>query len=175
MAGQGGDRHGVKAGVLAGRSADVGVGVDPQDRQVVPVPEREGGEWGDADGTFTAKSGDARRIVLLDYLQSARQLLDKDLLGLDTIDPLEPLVTHRDGDDCRGAVAGRQDRLEDRRADGITATRHVVWELRRERPHAGGASALPLRTQQPERPTVTARGADRAGLGVGHRSPPPAG
>ena len=33
--------------------------------------------------------------MLLDHLQSAPELLDQDLLGLDTVDQLEPLVTHR--------------------------------------------------------------------------------
>ncbi len=61
------------------------VRVDPQDRHVVPVAACEGGERGDADGTLAAKGGDARSIVLLDYLQSARKLLDvwttADLMG----------------------------------------------------------------------------------------------
>jgi hypothetical protein len=133
----------------------------------------EGGERGDADGTFTAKSGDARRIVLLDYVQSARQLLDQNLLGLDTIDLLEPFVTHRDRNDRRWAIAGRQDSRQDRRPDGIAAARHVEGELRRERLHARCASALPLWIQQPERPIVTTHRAHRVGLGVGHRSSPP--
>ena len=61
MAGQGGDRHGVKAGVLAGRGADVGVRVDPQDRQVVPVSAGERGEPAES----APPSPQAKPIVLV--------------------------------------------------------------------------------------------------------------
>jgi hypothetical protein len=42
--GQRGHRHGVKARVLAGRRAEVGVRVDPYDRQVIAVPAGEFGK-----------------------------------------------------------------------------------------------------------------------------------
>ena len=87
VAGQRGNGHGVESGVLAGRGADVGVGVDPQDRQVVAVAVREGGERGDADGALTAEGDDPGRAMLLDHPQGAGELLEEDPFGLDTVDP----------------------------------------------------------------------------------------
>jgi hypothetical protein len=47
-----------------------------------------------------SSSKSARRSVLLDHPQSARELLEEDRLGLDTVDLLEPLVANRDRDDA---------------------------------------------------------------------------
>ena len=109
MSGEGGDGHGVPSGVLAGGGADVGVGVDPQDREVVAVALRQRREGGDADCALPAEGGDARRGVVRDHLQGAGELVDDDGLGLDAADQAEPLVAHRDGRGGGRPVVGWQD------------------------------------------------------------------
>jgi hypothetical protein len=49
------DRHRVVAGVLAVASTDVGVGVDPDDREIVPVPASQRRERGDAHRALAAE------------------------------------------------------------------------------------------------------------------------
>jgi hypothetical protein len=97
VTGQRGHRHGVKARVLAGRRADVGVRVDPHDRQVIAVPAGELGKGRDAYRALPAEGGDPRRIMLTDDLQGARELPEDDRLGLDAVAFLQALVAEGDG------------------------------------------------------------------------------
>jgi hypothetical protein len=61
----------VEPGVLAGRGADVGVGVDPDDGEVVDVAAGQCREGGDADRALAAQGDDPGRVVLADDLEGA--------------------------------------------------------------------------------------------------------
>ena len=82
--------------------------VDPDAREIVPVAVRERGERRDADGALPSEGGDPRRIVSMDDLQGARELLDDHRLGLDPVARLCALVAHRDRRGGGGTVVGRQ-------------------------------------------------------------------
>jgi hypothetical protein len=96
----------VKARVLAGRRADVGVRVDPYDRQVIAVPAGEFGKRRDAYRALPAEGGDPRRIVLTDDLQGRRELPEDDRLGLDAVAFLQALVPEGDGCGATGPWFG---------------------------------------------------------------------
>ena len=53
---------------------------------------RESGERCDAHGTLASESGDPRRIVLTDDLQSAGELVDEDVLRFDAVALFKALV-----------------------------------------------------------------------------------
>ena len=113
--------------------------IDPQDRQVVPVTAREFGKWRDPYRAFPSESGDPRRVVVTDDVQSAHELLDDDRLGLDTFAFLYALVAEGNGCGCDGILVRRQDGLQDRRTHGVAAAGNAERELRREFGDARGA------------------------------------
>jgi hypothetical protein len=101
----------VKARVLAGRRADVGVRVDPYDRQVVTVPAGQLGKGRDAYRALPAEGSDPRRIVRTDDLQGSRELPEDDCLGLDAVALLQALVAEGDGCGRDGTLVRRQGQL----------------------------------------------------------------
>ena len=83
MPGERSDRHGVVAVVLAGGRADVGVGVDPDDGEVVAVAPGQRRERRHADGAVAPQGEDAGGIVLRDQAQRVVQLGEHGVLRLD--------------------------------------------------------------------------------------------
>ena len=148
VARQRGDGHRVIPRVPAARGADVGMGVDPDDRQVLAVPAGQMGERGHADRALSAQGRDPGRVVPADDFQGRRELLQDDRLGLGAVPFRQAVVRHRDRHGHRRAIVRRQDRFQDGRTHGIPAPGHVKGELGGEFPNAGGAGALPLRPQQ---------------------------
>jgi hypothetical protein len=154
--------------VLALRGADVGVRVDPDDRQVVAVTAGELGERRHAHGALASEGEDPHRVVPTDEFQGARELLENDHLGLDTVAFLEAVVGHRDRRAHGGTVVRRQDRFEDCRAHGVAAAGDVERELGGERLDAGCAGALPLGPKEAEVDAVVVGAAGRRGVGMCH-------
>jgi hypothetical protein len=144
------------------------VRVDPDDRQVVAVTAGERRERHHAHGALTSDGHDPRRVVPTDDLKCARELLEDDCLGFDTVAFLEAVVGHRDRCDHGGAVVRRQDRFEDRRAHGVAAAGDVERELGGERLDAGCAGALPLGPKEAEVDAVVVRATARRGVGMCH-------
>jgi hypothetical protein len=83
------------------------VRVDPDDRQVLAVTAGELGERRHAHGALASDSEDSRRVVPTDDLQGARELLEDDRLGFDTVVFLEAVVGHRDRRSHGGAIVRR--------------------------------------------------------------------
>jgi hypothetical protein len=135
---------------VAGSNSDVRVRVDPDDRQVLAVTAGELGERRHAHGALASEGEDPRRVVPTDELKSARELLEDDRLGFDTIAFLEAVLGHRDRRAHGGTVVRRQDGFENRRAHGVAAAGDVERELGGERRDAGCAGALPLGPQEAE-------------------------
>ena len=79
------DRHCVVARVLTLWGADVGMRVDPQDRQIVTVPTSELAERRHAHGALAAERRDPRGIVLANDLHGGCELFEDDGLGFDTV------------------------------------------------------------------------------------------
>jgi hypothetical protein len=107
VTGQRRHRHGVEARVLAGGGADVRVGVDPDDGEVVAVAAGKFRERGDTDRALAAPGDDPGRVVPANDLQGLGELREDDLLGLDPIGQLQAAVVHGDRRGRGRAVAGR--------------------------------------------------------------------
>src|SRR2546423_13506898 len=81
MTGEDGNRHRMVSGVVTSGSADVGVRVDPQHRQIIPIAAGQPGEWRHAHGVLSAKREDSLRAVADYHLQLCGQLRDSRVLG----------------------------------------------------------------------------------------------
>ena len=99
------------AGGLTG--AHVGVGVDPEDRQIIAVLVDQVRERRHAYRALAANRGDAGRFVFGDDRQRAAQLLNHNGLRLDAVPLLEPNIAHlearqRSGQRAQAAPLGAQ-------------------------------------------------------------------
>ncbi len=151
VTGQRGDRHSMEPGIRAGRSPDIRVRVDPNDRQLVTIASGQFGEGCDTDRALTAKGDDPRRIMGPNNLERVGELPEDHLLGLDPVTQLRARIIHPHRHGNRRAVMRGQHRRQHRRTDCITTACHLERELRRKLAHAGGARALPLRPHQAQR------------------------
>lgn len=107
------------------------------------------------------RAGSCRRMA-----SRARELLEDDRLGLDTVAFLEAVVGHRDRHGHGAAIVRRQDRFEDCRAHGVAAAGDVERELGSERLDAGCAGALPLGPEEAKVDAVVVGAAGRRGVGM---------
>ena len=94
VTGERGDDHGVEAGIGGLTGAHVGVGVDPEDRQIIAVLVDQVRERRHAYRALAANRGDAGRFVFGDDRQRAAQLLNHNGLRLDAVPLLEPNIAH---------------------------------------------------------------------------------
>jgi len=141
-----GDRHGVVAGVLGVRGADVGVGVDPDDGQVVSVTGGELGEGDDGNSAVPAQGEDPGSVVPSDRLAGVTNpgqdlgtrlhaVSDENLLASGFI---------ADGDDLRGTGVLGQERREHPGSQCVDAPRLPVGQLGQQAAHRGLSRPLPL-------------------------------
>jgi len=98
----------------------------------------------------------------------ARELLQDDRLGFDTIAFLEAVIGHRDRRARGGTVVRRQDRFEDRRAHGVAAAGDVERELGGKCRDAGCAGALPLGPEEAEVDAVVVGATGRRRVAMCH-------
>lgn len=90
------------------------MGVDPDDRKVVPVPISERGERRDAHRAFSTEGRNPSRVALTDDLKGANELLDDDRFGFHAVTFRQALVGHGDRGSHGRAVVRRQHGREDR-------------------------------------------------------------
>jgi hypothetical protein len=90
------DGHRVVAGIFAVTGADIRVGVDPNDCEVVSIPVCEYGERCDTHRALTPERRNPRRAVLTNDCQGAGELLDHDRLGFHAVAFGQALIGHAD-------------------------------------------------------------------------------
>lgn len=150
MPGERSDRHGVVAVVLAGGRADVGVGVDPDDGEVVAVAPGQRRERRHADGAVAPQGEDAGGIVLRDQAQRVVQLGEHGVLRLDAAARGQARGVQGHRHRLGGAARRWKHRFQHRRADHVPAPDDLEIEVGRQFADAAAAGPLPLGPDEPQ-------------------------
>nr|AMP56707.1 hypothetical protein [uncultured bacterium] len=120
-----GDCHRVITGIVTLRSTDVGMGVDPNDGQVLTIAMGKRRERRDAHRAIATEGRDAGRIVPANSCQCLRELVDHNRPRLDAILFLESLIGHADRNALDRAIVRRKNRFENRGPYDIAASRDI--------------------------------------------------
>jgi hypothetical protein len=125
MAGQHCDRHRVIARILTRRGTDIGMGIDPQDRQIIAVTGGQLRKGGHAHRALPAQRENPGRVVPLDDVKGTAELVDDSALRLDAVHLLQ--VTAPRGPRLTGPIPQGEPGSRGRRAEGWLRPRRLYW------------------------------------------------